>query len=772
MRSVFSLVVIALAILLASTAITVSVLVVLDAVLDYSAPENCKNVTLKATSCETTASSIIIRFDGKNVSGINGARLRFNTQNGSVLFDENRSLKEGINEFIYNKPSILKAINFRVAPLVGGVCQFSTPVSCSSPVMEGGSECSDGIDNDNDGLVDYPLDSGCVNANDASEEDIALANASACSDDNDNDGDGWVDGADPGCLTELAYDPEDLDETNEPLVECSDGIDNDNDAKIDGFDSECVTWQSANESFRGVILGECSDGIDNDNDGLVDYPLDSGCVNGEDEELGDSAEKKTWTYTWSDSGITSSLDTLVPIYWLFSGDSSTLNIQIIKSSTGLMPAGHRVIGSWDLHRALDEHAQDKCKNSTESLTSYSCPWWDNGLVNVRQTFDQLFNSYKNAGGNIDVFVLDYEQICTENWCMGQFPNQQELANYTAIYNDSRSNSLFQQLGFSNVTLVWDWLHSNVPYYIIWNRLLKDTAAGYVNDATYESIKAYYPNLKGSDWGYRYRDTKYYLPDFNGHNASYCATGLYCNKGKHVGTHQSPAPLINGFGPGIENLKLDGQNRYTRTPFNMFRYAVNEMRVSRLSSNVPLAPWFPSRSWPGDIPSYKYLSLNDLYQETIVHTQLTGAEYVLYWNPKNSYPGGALNSIDYSSDSLLLSNTIKEADLLTGFEDKQTLVNEMVSWADDYVLSGMRAGGRDVWRFTPNLDSGSGMPTLSSTLIDANSTGVFLQTTQKKISFFNGTLVDNHVVANYQPVSLKGYWIVQPTGAPAPIVTGV
>src|SRR3989338_6214119 len=134
MRSVFSLVVIALAILLASTAITVSVLVVLDAVLDYSAPENCKNVTLKATSCETTASSI----------------------------------------------------NIRVAPLVGGVCQFSTPVSCSSPVMEGGSECSDGIDNDNDGLVDYTLDSGCVNANDASEEDIALANASACSDDDDN----------------------------------------------------------------------------------------------------------------------------------------------------------------------------------------------------------------------------------------------------------------------------------------------------------------------------------------------------------------------------------------------------------------------------------------------------------------------------------------------------------------------------------------------------------------------------------------------------------
>jgi predicted phosphodiesterase len=50
----------------------------------------------------------------------------------------------------------------------------------------GQPECSDGIDNDGDGLVDYPEDPSCRNA------DTALEDA-ACQDGIDNDGDGLID---------------------------------------------------------------------------------------------------------------------------------------------------------------------------------------------------------------------------------------------------------------------------------------------------------------------------------------------------------------------------------------------------------------------------------------------------------------------------------------------------------------------------------------------------------------------------------------------------
>jgi hypothetical protein len=58
--------------------------------------------------------------------------------------------------------------------------------------------CDDGLDNDGDGLIDFPADPGCASANDQSETDPLRV----CDDGIDEDGDGKVDfPADPGCLS-------------------------------------------------------------------------------------------------------------------------------------------------------------------------------------------------------------------------------------------------------------------------------------------------------------------------------------------------------------------------------------------------------------------------------------------------------------------------------------------------------------------------------------------------------------------------------------------
>jgi hypothetical protein len=59
------------------------------------------------------------------------------------------------------------------------------------------TECSDGIDNDDDTLVDHPDDPGCAERSSTSE-------SPACNDGEDNDSDGLVDLADPGCLDDPA----------------------------------------------------------------------------------------------------------------------------------------------------------------------------------------------------------------------------------------------------------------------------------------------------------------------------------------------------------------------------------------------------------------------------------------------------------------------------------------------------------------------------------------------------------------------------------------
>jgi hypothetical protein len=116
--------------------------------------------------------------------------------------------------------------------------------------------CSDGIDNDGDGVADYPDDKGCSDALDTTETDVAIP----CDDGIDNDFDGLTDYShgllgDPGCgpLSGVG-DPEN--------PECDDGLDNDGDGGIDwdgdyglhSPDPECGgVGATASEAVPGIL---------------------------------------------------------------------------------------------------------------------------------------------------------------------------------------------------------------------------------------------------------------------------------------------------------------------------------------------------------------------------------------------------------------------------------------------------------------------------------------------------------------------------------------
>ena len=104
--------------------------------------------------------------------------------------------------------------------------------------------CSDGIDNDGDGLVDYPADPGCWSPDDPWE-------TVDCSDGIDNDGDGLIDwdpngvGPDPSCSGA---------QFGVEQTECSDGADNDGDGLIDLADPQCMAPSAGREAPLGCGL--------------------------------------------------------------------------------------------------------------------------------------------------------------------------------------------------------------------------------------------------------------------------------------------------------------------------------------------------------------------------------------------------------------------------------------------------------------------------------------------------------------------------------------
>jgi len=109
--------------------------------------------------------------------------------------------------------------------------------------------CSDGIDNDADGSIDYPADLGCTAPSDSTE-------LPQCADGLDNDGDGGIDTADLGCQTAFEGSREN------PITSCNDDLDNDNDGLVDwdggngsgAPDPQCLLkpWASSEKKKCGL----------------------------------------------------------------------------------------------------------------------------------------------------------------------------------------------------------------------------------------------------------------------------------------------------------------------------------------------------------------------------------------------------------------------------------------------------------------------------------------------------------------------------------------
>jgi hypothetical protein len=159
-----------------------------------------------------------------------------------------------------------------------GLLKATTGASESRAFMR--AQCSDGVDNDGDGRIDFPNDPDCTGPTDDSEaggddddvRDTRDRGDAQCEDGRDNDGDGLVDFPDdPGCTSRS-----DDSEAN---------------------DGGGTAGAGAGGGGRGGGGAECQDGVDNDGDGRVDHPDDPQCQSPSDDSEADGGGALAFTGT-------------------------------------------------------------------------------------------------------------------------------------------------------------------------------------------------------------------------------------------------------------------------------------------------------------------------------------------------------------------------------------------------------------------------------------------------------------------------------------------
>ncbi|MED5370287.1 MAG: hypothetical protein VX899_04660 [Myxococcota bacterium] len=219
-----------------------------------------------------------------------------------------------------------------------------------------------------------------------------------CSDGVDNDDDDLVDCADPDC-SELC------------IEDCGDGVDNDQDGQIDCADTSCRQ--------DPVCQEDCSDGVDNDLDGLTDCEdgdcqldcIETACEDGLDNDangLADCQDPDCW-------GIVDCPDAKA-VFWTETRDSwnSSSMFRVGSHSSTMNATWHYAASWWDDSAAgvgwvLRDGVLQSCTWTADRFFAQHTTSQDHSVVEMRQLihFDALQSSGA-CGGAISGSALDFD----------------------------------------------------------------------------------------------------------------------------------------------------------------------------------------------------------------------------------------------------------------------------------------------------------------------------------------------------------------------------
>ena len=517
-------------------------------------------------------------------------------------------------------------------------------------------------------------------------------------------------------------------------------------------------------------------------------------------------------------------------------------------ATQSMPAGSHVIhlsdfvelSGYGLGKYPGSGFLDKV-DSTGKVAPYYMIWMDQWTSAVKSKITTFFTQFKALGGKVDMVVMDIESVGMDYYRLRTVDHRVNPSSnpsqsiFTAIMSDPRWPGVRDQLlkaGLTQADLnsIATWAQGGREA-SIWNAVMQNRLAKYIDQAIYQPLKQLFPNATVSNYGtYLHSPTvssgslaaltqsPFTIGSVNGNTQAVDLYGYsqgvytgndattyrfqsgineltfqqnYDNAGRKsasglirvdVGypldsikagdkfTISNPGgqpfdPRYNGtftvYSVAADRrsftfvLKLTSVSNPPRnyvfsnngpeipgiadfwTSYRGFVADVKLLRTQTATSNVPLTPWISSPNWLQQDQGKNHA----LYAETVFHAGLSGAQDFLWW--KHTAQGDP-------AGTQFISKLLSELDSLIGYVDRKTLTRTDVGFDDDYVLSGMEAGGKRVYRLTP--DPSQAVRVLSSS-----------GTVRIQVGTQTVTIPNASIYTPPNPASNLGYWIVQTKG---------
>ena len=344
-------------------------------------------------------------------------------------------------------------------------------------------------------------------------------------------------------------------------------------------------------------------------------------------------------------------------------------------------------------------------------------YMDKGAKMLQEWLITFLEEYKKIGGQLDGFMLDVEIVEMGSYYLWR-DAQKDPTVFNKIVSDPRYATeirpLLEERGFTfwpNPTEYTPEIYSisrdagdkYANERAIWDRVMRNRLSTHINWSVCETLWRYYPEAMVSDYQTADRDGWYKFLSDTGDNsfgeltASGGNTIKVGNASNNNVYHCRPSHLFYKDSKGqiiFRNPYGYNEAIYEQTPFNMILWEANTFKnIYASTDNKTISAWLTSYNYGSERENG---AANTPYTtEIIYHLGMLNPQPFLGYVVSTEYP-----EVPYYERLEVLSQQLKELTRVAGFADRQP-IEIPANWNDSYVLSGMYAGGRNIWRITPD-----------------------------------------------------------------------
>ena len=317
--------------------------------------------------------------------------------------------------------------------------------------------------------------------------------------------------------------------------------------------------------------------------------------------------------------------------------------------------------------------------------------------------ERFFKAYYEAGGKIDGIISDVEYTSIYAFYIYSDYSKTDPLVYKKIVDHpeykEKIRPMLEERGFKFYSPVTDQtpeifgIHPNAPAEYascddIWDAVMQTYQSAIVDECCASAFE-YFPNIVLNN--YSSIDGRTWINGSSGGNRE--AAGNASNE-VFYSTRPSGSFFKDGVKPLYPTIRTRVDGVFENNNYNRFLYEANYAKNIRQAADDKVT-WWVAHAY------YNNQAHNAYYAELIYHLGLQDpASFHGYIMRQDCVTNGAPDEKKFQNALKIIDQCLEQLNKVAGYADRKAIITG-AEWNHDFVLSGMSAGGKNIWRITPD-----------------------------------------------------------------------